>query len=213
METILNFSNLFVLHITETADVVFGIGGSQKELTFDQQKNIVLNVLKYMTVSAFVHRVGLFTYGKDSSVTQHLNVITDYLIVKNKLMTLQQPLPGSNIQAALDSIKQMLDPRNGARKEAVKSVVLFVDSEGMLQFSKAKNRVSEILGQGARIVLMYSGKKFGLNLLPADLEKVLLLVDSKDGDKLKFTEEIAGDIITNLKPSNTPSKKIRRENP
>lgn len=201
------------LHITEAADVVFGIGGSQKELTFDQQKNIVLNVLKYMTVSAFVHRIGLFTYGKDSSAAQHLNFITDYLIVKNKLMTLQQPLPGSNIQAALNAIKQILDPGNGARRgnEVAKSVVLFVDSEGILEFSKMEKRVSEILRQGLRIVLIYSGKKFGLNLLPADLEKVLLLVDSKDEDKLKLTEEITGDIITNLKPSNTPSKKNRRE--
>ena len=106
-----------------------------------------------------------------------------------------------------------MDPGNGARRgnEVAKSVVLFVDSEGILEFSKMKKRVSEILRQGLRIVLIYSGKKFGLNLLPADLEKVLLLVDSKDEDKLKLTEEITGDIITNLKPSNTPSKKNRRE--
>lgn len=213
METILNFFNLCILRITEAADVVFGVGGSQNELTFDQQKNIVLSVLKYMTVSPHVHRVGLFTYGKDSRVTHHLNFFNDYLIVKNKLMTLQQPYPGSNVQAALDSIEQMLDAKNGARNEVPKSVVLFVDSEAILEFSKAKNRVSELLGQGTRIVLIYSGMKLGLQLLPADLKKIVLLVDSKDGDKLKVTEKITGDIITNLKPSNTPCNKIRRENP
>lgn len=97
--------------------------------TFEDIKKAVLEITKRLNINVNNVLPGVVTYGRTAGVVLRIGVITTKNSAVYELSKVQPPVePGSNVKDALQKVvDQLFNVNYGARRDAKKSLYVFVD--------------------------------------------------------------------------------------
>lgn len=147
-------------------DIGILMGGPYSQL-YNQQRNLIKEVIANYDISSTAVQVGVVTYGQSAMLQIPLNKHKIKKGLQSELSFIKPGAPGNNFNGGLGVVLSDLFSTNyGARKLAAKRLLVFVTD----QVNVDQNIAQKVKDSGVEIIVLTVG-------LPPDSNKVKELVD------------------------------------
>ena len=170
--------------ISDPLDVgfVLGASGPSASKDFKLGKDVVIEMVRKLDVSADKNRVGLVVYGSDASFVFRLDTVRDKDNAIRAIEGLRMPGDGNALNKAIDlSRRYMFSEVYGARRGIPKSLVLLMNKNAN---SADKSEVEKLKTDGVKVVVVSLGKNV------ADESTKELATSMKDFVKISSRDDL-----------------------
>lgn len=161
-------NSVSTLGSTEKLDVVFIPGSTKKGIdsSFNKQKDFILKFLEQQKISREDVLPGVVTYRAESVI--NIGDITDMENAKTNILSIKNPLnidvsPSDDLLIALRKVQNnVFKTSNGARHDATKSVIIFMDNKDQIN-DEVKKEIKLIEDSDVKVLIIAIGPKIAVD--------------------------------------------------
>lgn len=180
--------------------VVFGASGDQSEKAFRREIDFVKEMLDSFDISQRSSLFGSVTSGSTSSVAFRIGDALDRRSTESSLTSIAYPGAGYNLKRAIRvAVDSLFSESNGARADAAKSLIIFVNKDSQDQLDTVSQEIADVNKLGIKVVVVAMGKDI-------DDKKVKNIFDLQETIYILLTGGIDRNTVIDASDATLPGK-------